>query len=76
MTWGELIFNTGIKMFYDHAILNPSRYAMEETVRRLHGVGPLESADPRSGTPFYYIPPRVPGVYFRSGTVGRPGGGK
>jgi RHS repeat-associated protein len=74
-TGGELI-STGIKMFFDRTIFAPWRRGMEESLRRQYGVSGLESASPGSGVPFYYFPSSVPGVYFRSGTVARPGGGK
>jgi hypothetical protein len=74
-TGGELIA-TGIKMFFDRTIFAPWRRGMEESLRRQYGVSGLESASPGSGVPFYYFPSSVPGVYFRSNTVARPGGGK
>ena len=61
---------------YDWAFFNPMRRSMEESLRRQYGVAPVESGNPTVGTPYYYIPSSVPGVYFRSGTVGRSGGGK
>jgi len=61
---------------YDWAFFNPMRRSTEETLRRLYGAGPIESGNPTTRTPYYYVPSSVPGVYFRSGTVGRPAGGK
>jgi hypothetical protein len=61
---------------YDWAFFNPMRRSVEESLRRQYGVAPVESGNPTTGTPYYYVPSSVPGVYFRSGTVGRPGGGK
>ena len=61
---------------YDWAFFNPMRRSVEESLRRQYGVAPVESGNPTTGTPYYYVPSSVPGVYFRSGTVGRPGGVK
>ncbi|MEM4217162.1 MAG: hypothetical protein QXZ09_04000 [Candidatus Methanomethylicaceae archaeon] len=75
-TTGAELLTTGIKEFFNWTIFNPAKRAMEESLRRQYGVAPVESDNPTTGTPYYYVPSSVPGVYFRSGTVGRPGGGK
>ena len=75
-TWqealGKLILGKALNRLYSI----PSRRATDRTMRRQYGIGPIESTKPGSGTPYYYIPSSVPGLYFRSGTVGRPGGVK
>jgi RHS repeat-associated protein len=61
---------------FDWAFFNPVRRSTEESLQRLYGAAPIQSGNPTSGTPYYYIPSSAPSVYFCSGTVARPGGGK
>jgi RHS repeat-associated protein len=75
-TWQEAVGDLLLGKALDRLYSLPSRQATDRTMRQQYGVGPVESASPGARTPYYYIPSSVPGVYFRSGTVARPGGGK